>query len=110
MYFHPLEYECIVICHAVLMIKTMFLCETNGQRRGTPRKLRVVEGRPGTHEAVSREGHEWGGRNGFLAEVQLGYDLTVTRFSKNPYPLILNVGCVFFSASFNYTLPVDFQQ
>jgi len=31
------------------------------------------------HEAVSKESHEWGGRNGFLAEVQLGYDLIVTR-------------------------------
>jgi len=25
-----------------------------------------------------REGHEWGGHNGFLAEVLLGYDLLVT--------------------------------
>jgi len=40
---------------------------------------RVVEGILGTHEAVSREGPEWGGQNGFLAEVQLGSDLTVTQ-------------------------------
>jgi len=29
----------------------------------------------GTHEAVSWEGHEWGGQNGLLAKVILGYDL-----------------------------------
>ena len=29
--------------------------------------------------AVSRDSHEWGGQNGFLTEVLLGYDLTVTQ-------------------------------
>jgi len=29
--------------------------------------------------AVSKDGHEWGGQNGFLTEVLLGYDLTVAQ-------------------------------
>jgi len=37
----------------------------------------LLKVRLGTHEAVSREGHEWGGRNGFLAKVLLEYDLIV---------------------------------
>jgi len=35
----------------------------------------VVEGRLGTHEAVSLEGHEWGEQNGFVAEKQNGHDI-----------------------------------
>jgi len=29
--------------------------------------------------AVSREGHEWGRHNGFLAEVQLEYDVIIVQ-------------------------------
>jgi len=36
--------------------------------------FRVVKGRLGTHEAVLKKGHEWGGQNGFLTEVLRGYD------------------------------------
>ena len=44
----------------------------------TKTKTKVTSlGRLGTHEAVSRKDHEWGGRNGFLAEVLLVYDLVV---------------------------------
>ena len=36
----------------------------------------------GHSEADPRGGHEWGGRNGLLAEVLLGYDLIVVQISK----------------------------
>jgi len=45
----------------------------------------VVEERLGTHGAVSREDHEWGGKNRFLPEILIEYDLTVPRIPKIPH-------------------------
>ena len=45
----------------------------------------VVEERLGTHGVVSREDHEWGGKNRFLPEILIEYDLTVPRIPKIPH-------------------------